>query len=256
MKYALLLSALALCGLAGCVDDDLSLTIVNFAVFTPGMCTIAPGGSVFQSGGQLDVGIASLGAPQGYHGYIAAPIVQNNLIERATATTAETDAVDLTGFDIELVPPASDSEVAGAINSLPLANRKFFYAVAGGRIPPGGMSQVAVGVEVINTDVARVLAKAVTTTGSRGGPPLIVHMRPVGERAGLRLNGGYTDFPVNICKFCLTPAPQPCPTAGIPAAEFQAGGCFPEMDQSVSCCTDAASSSLLCGAQAPEMTAT
>lgn len=257
MKSALLLLALG-CGLAGCVDDDLSLTIVKFAAITSDtMCQPSTASPTIQTGGLLDVGIANAGASQGYHGYFVAPVVQNNLIERATMTSGETDAIDLIGFDVQLIPDAGDPQVGAAINGLPAANRNFFYSVAGGRLPPGGMTQVAVSVEVVNIDTARVLASAITTTGSRSQPPILVHIRPVGMRAGLRLNGGWIDFPLRLCKFCLnTPSPlAACPAAGFPAATFEAGGCFPEMDTTVSCCTDPANN-LLCGAQAPKMTTT
>jgi len=240
----------------GCVDDTLSLSINGFQAITEtNMCVATTTPTVGLAEGTLDVGMVQAGASAGFKGYIVAPTVVNNLVERATAATTETDAIDITGFDVELQPAADDMVLQTA---LPASQRAYFVPVAGGRIFPGGnsaaSSHAVIVFEVIPVQVALAMSARVQAGNPPGAPrPLIVHMRPVGNRAGLRINGGFVDLPITICKFCLSNPPDMCPTGGFNPKSV-AISCFPWQDSPSTCCTSG--NFLLCGSQVPTSTTT
>jgi hypothetical protein len=239
---------------AGCVDDTLSLSINGFQAITEmNMCLPTATSTFTLAQGTLDVGMVQVGAAAGFRGYLIAPTVVNNLVERATTSTTETDAIDITGFDVELRPANDDAVLQAA---LPASQRAYFVPVAGGRIFPGGgtgvTSQATILFEVIPVQVALAMSSHVQAGNPPGAPrPLLVHMRPVGNRAGLRINGGWVDFPLTICKFCLSNPPEACPTGGFPAKSISIG-CFPWQDMSTTCCISG--NFLLCGARVPTST--
>jgi hypothetical protein len=246
MKSFLLLLALTAGG-SGCTDDDIALVIKHLAAPEPPDCTADPGGTVSQSRGVLDVGVVQAGT---LRGYTLAPVVVNNLlVPTGVGVSPETNTVTLVGFDVQLKAAPNDPELTAALATVPT---EFHVPLAGGRIPPGGTSMVAVFIEVVPRDVARVMASAIANAGPRSAGPLTVHFRPVGQRAGLKINGGYTDYPIDVCEFCLTTPPMPCPAGGFDTAAIQAAGCFPQQDAVVTCCTSG--STLLCGDQVPKKT--
>ena len=101
-------------------------------------------------------------------------------------------------------------------------------------------------------EVAKVM-----NDGLMGQPPsrpLIVHMRAVGLHAGLTINGGYIDFPLEICRHCLGTPDATCPMAGYAPNTVQSTGCLPWQDEPSTCCFQNAN--LLCGANVPMAMAT
>lgn len=248
MRCALLPPALLLVGLAGCVDDDVSLTINGFVAVEKDECTADPASQTFVSRGLLDVGVVQLFQTRGY---LAAPVVANNIPNRANMfTSEETDAIYLTGFDIELVPDPRDAQVDAAI---PIDQRKFTYPINGVRLDPG-MGRAAQFVEVIGHNLAAAIAAAIPEGLRQVSPSLTVRLRPVGRRAGLRMVGGYVEMPLDLCKFCLA-RPDGCPAGGFPADAIAEGGCFIQQDQRTTCCVNP-QNILLCGAGVPTETTT
>jgi hypothetical protein len=248
MKYAHLLPVLAFCGLAGCVDDELSLSINAFAATEPPDCTADPQTNEFVGGALLDVGIVESGFLSGARGLVVVPIIQNNLVKRSTAMTVEMDAVFVTGFDVEIKIDPRDPALAAAI---PLDQLKFFYPTAGGRIAPG--DKLSLPAEVLGANLANKISMSLPVGRRPVAPAITIRMRAVGTRAGLKLNGGWVNFPVDVCKFCLSSV-EACPATGIPEKSILTGGCYPWMDQSVTCCMQ--NGSLLCGENVPVMTTT
>ncbi len=222
-----------------CVDNQLSLVISNFAALTTeGACAASPTAMVNLNNGILDVGIVS----EGYGGYVAGPIVTNRLLANGTTTTLETNAIQLTGVEVELRPSPNLSA------AIPNSSRKFFVPAAGGLLKPGASSGLVV--EVVPTQLALQLANSVQA----GAVPerLIVRIRPVGKHAGVDIDGGPVDFPLEVCKYCLSQPPVACPSGGLPMDQIKLGGCYPAQDQSVTCCRQQVT---LCGADVPVATA-
>lgn len=261
MKRFLLPAALVAATLsaAGCVDDELSLVINRFiGLDATQTCQPSISSTIIQTSGTFDVAIDQAGANSGFHGFTLVPVVVNNLIITMTSTSAETNAIQLNGFDVQLQPDKNDPVLQAA---LPTDQRSFRVPAAGGVLTPGGTlgttSQVALFVEVIPQAIAASLNSSLSAqpaTASAAPRPLIVHMRPVGMRAGLKINGGYTDFPVTICRGCLGTTDMACPAGGFDptVTTIQKSGCFPWQDFPVTCCTQMGQ--LLCGSQVPVKT--
>jgi hypothetical protein len=224
----------------GCVENDQSLFITRFVPADPTMmCAGTASGTVGQSQGTLDVGIVGFG----YRGFVANIEVQNNLPSRMIGVTGiEANGVQLTGFDVELVPPPS------LASFLPSSQRKFTLPSAGGRIAPAG-GQVVVPAEILPAQVALLLAPGLTSAPSL--PVVLASIKPLGDHSGDTLTGPAVEFPIEVCKFCLTPPPQSCPATGFKMTDVILGNqCYPEQDGSVTCCLNAAMQ-LLCGSHVP-----
>jgi hypothetical protein len=244
MKYAYLLPALLICG---CADNNESVDIDRFLFVsqTTG-CVADPSNTANRGRGLLDVGIVTLGASQGVQGYIAAPVVRNNMPLRAAMGEIDQDAVIVTSFDVELRP---DPTIAAV---LPLSQTAFNVPVAGGRIEAGGTSTNAMFVELIPASVARQMATVVKPGNATNLPLVVAHTRAVVTKVdGSTMNSGWTDFPIDICNFCLTPTPQPCPQVPFAMASVEQSGCIVEQDDPVTCCTETGNV-LLCGSAVPQ----
>ena len=147
------------------------------------------------------------------------------------------------------MPPPDDPRVANALSS---NLKSFFVPRAGGRIPPGSMGNVEI-VEVISVDLAKAFDATLSAQNAADRSPthpLTVHMRPVGKRAGLSINGGYVDYPVQLCRFCLSQPINPCPPKGFPSGTGINDACLPAQDGSSTCCVDP-TGLLLCGPAVP-----
>ncbi len=220
---------------SGCVKNDISLTIQRFLQADSGTCTASATGMVGLAGGVLDVGLM---ADAGFPGYIAFPLISNNLPENTSTTMVELNAITVTGLNIKL-----------SGSNINFSQPSFFLQAAGGRIIPAGL--VTFGAEILPRSVGIELAK--TLPEASGGaifPTIDVQVSPVGTRSGDTLVGAPVTFPIQVCKHCLSPAPTACPAGGFRASSVQAGGCFTQEDQSVTCCTEG--STLLCGSQVPQ----
>lgn len=218
---------------AGCVDNDISMSIARFADMNAAMCSVTSTTTNIQSSGLLDVGIVTTGI--GYRGYMAVPLVTNNMIIRAgppSTGPSEVDAIQLSGADIELTGPAA--------LAIPVAQQRYFIPSAAGLIQPGGASNTAstapMTVEMIPAQLASALASSIPSGPSSSPPVMMVRIRAVGKRAGSTITSAFVEFPVYLCRFCLTDVPAPCPTAGFTTTQVQVGGCFPEQDKAVTCC--------------------
>src|SRR5581483_2354182 len=243
--YAYLLPLAAGCALGGCVDNQASVDIDRVLfVSQMSMCDADPANTLQRSHGLLDVGIV---AGANTDGYVAAPVVRNNMPLRATSGMIDLDAVTLKSFYIKLRP---DATLSGA---LPLAQRIFNVPVGGARIEAGGTGLNAVFVEIVPAQIARLLAAAVQP-GAQTTPLSVVHMRPVVARAdGSLLGGGWYDYPVEICNFCLAGGPPvACPQTAQLRTTVLETGCRVQQDDPVTCCTK--QNVLLCGASVPQTT--
>ncbi len=176
MKYAYLLLA----GLAasGCANNDLSLTITRFAALTTtSMCVADATTMNSQTAGLLDVGIVKAGQSSGIEGYVAAPVVTNNLPERVGAGQIELDAITVDAFQISL---QLDSTLQGVV---PINQRIFTQNAAVGTIPPGGTSMFAADVEILPAQIAAEMASAVQP-GATFLPTVVASVQPLGWHGG------------------------------------------------------------------------
>jgi hypothetical protein len=253
MRSALLPVLALVFGASGCVDDSLSLRIVDFvAVDQTTMCKVSTTGTTttIQTRGTLDTSVSlAVQAP----GYFLVPSVVNNLTSSnaaATGTTTdlERNIIDITGFDVMLEPPADTP-----LNTALLASdRNYFVPAAGGSLMPGAVNSASVPIVAIPASVVQLMDAGLSTTPAQAGAPprpLIVHIRPVGDHAGLKINGGFVDFPLDVCRGCLQPVDAMCPAAGYPSTQVNKSGCFPGQDVNITCCVK--NSQLLCGSQVP-----
>jgi hypothetical protein len=242
----------------GCAPNDQSLTINHFVppdtttttTTTAPTCSISATNMFSVSEGILDVGLVQ--AISIAHGYEAFAVISNNLPDRTVATDVQRDAIYLVGTDVELTLTGN---LAG---SLPATQQKFSTLSAGQRLNPGagGMmgDSVALAVEIIPRQIAEQLAGVVQVGGDPGQQIVIAHVKPVGTHAGSQVVGAAVDFPVEICKFCLTPPIAACPAAGFPPATTILPGnpCNVAQDDPVTCCSSG--STILCGAAVPKAT--
>ncbi len=219
---------------SGCVQNDIDLTVDRFLAPDPTSCTVMTTSTVGLASGLLDVGLMVDG---GFSGYIAYPLISNNLPEVVASGGAELNAINVTGLNIQL-----------SGGNTTFSQPSFFLAAAGGRVPPAGL--VTFGAEILPRSVGLELAKSVPeTTADTVFPVVNVAVSAVGTRSGTTIVSAPLVFPVEICKHCLSPAPGACPPAGFPAASIHAGSCNADQDATVTCCDSA--SSLLCGASVP-----
>jgi hypothetical protein len=256
MRYAYILAFVAA---QGCVANDQSLTIDRFippdvstgttTTTTQAVCSISATNMFSVSQGILDVGLVQSISIS--HGYEAFAVVSNNLPDRTTATDVQRDAIYLVGTDVELTLTGS---LAGA---LPASQQKFSTISAGQRLNPGMMGmgdQVALAVEVIPRQIAEQLAAVVPAGGDPGQQIVIAHVKPVGTKSGSQVVGAAVDFPIEICKFCLSPPIAACPAGGFPPTTTILPGnpCNVAQDDPVTCCSSG--SAILCGAAVPRAT--
>jgi hypothetical protein len=240
MKTASLLPLLALVALPACTNDDVTLLITGFVRLDPQqMCVANPTGGVLIDHGTLDVGILAP-FPDG-RGYTPAPIIQNNIPDRSSQTIVQRDDIEITGFDVELLP-------APGTTLPPVVPNKFFAPSAAGAVPPGEGKLVAFP-EVIPRMQALQLATGLAP--GQPGPTVIAHMRPVGTRASGTITGGFADFPIKVCVGCLGDPNQPCPTGGFKQANVLKGGCYPAQDDPITCCNTG--TTFFCGEAVPQM---
>jgi hypothetical protein len=245
MKSVLLPFFLPLLWIGGCVQDE-TISIEHFVPDDPTQnCMVQVSSTTTQTEGLLDVGIVASTADPGYTVF---PVVKNNLNpSMSTGTTAqvERNAVTVTGANVELKPDAS---LAAAI---PTNQRKFFVAAAAGRVDP--MGSVVFGIEAIPRPVALELANVVMSGVGSVMPKVTASISPVGDRAGDTIVGKAQDFPIAICKFCLSGPPAACPAGGFTAADVKVGGCLQAQDLPITCCLGA-QQQLVCGSDVPMKT--
>jgi hypothetical protein len=232
MKAALLLCAVA--AGVGCADNNSSLAILQMQAITSGtMCQAqAAAGGASLSRGTLDVTLVTT------QGYIAAPVVRNNLAASMTLGSGmfEYNAITLTGANVSLQTPA------GAALSLPTGQQSFFYPASGIRLDPGQTG--AMFVEVLRADVAKSFAGMIPAGGVF---TIVANVRPVGDKGGQQVIGEEMPFPIDLCSGCLIGTVNPCPLPkGTPTPMDV---CFPQQDFKSTCCSN--SGQLLCGPQAP-----
>src|SRR5260370_35948678 len=109
------------------------MSIARFADMNAAMCNVTSTTTNIQSSGLLDVGIVTTGI--GYRGYMAVPLVTNNLITRAGPPTAgppEVDAIQLSRAD---TPPPGPAPHPG-----PAAHPSQFPPPPGRAVPTVGAS--------------------------------------------------------------------------------------------------------------------
>ncbi len=228
-----------MCGMActlGCAENDLSLSIISMQAITEPTCMAmaTAGGSttVGRNRGLLDLSLV------GQSGYIGVPVVRNNLVSNV-ASGVERNSIQLTGADVKLDLPASAASLVAP------ADQSFFYASAGGRLDPAGTAPMFI--EVLPAKQAKELASAVPANGLL---TVIAEIKPVGMHSSDQVVGGPLQYPIDICEHCLvTNRMCPFPKGTTPSP----GGCFPQQDDVLQCCTDT-TGKVFCGAAAPVAT--
>ena len=236
MRSALLLLALFASGSVGCVNNDASLSILQMQAVTEATSCVATSAvGVGLARGILDVNFSN-----GIQGYLGFPIVRNNEVSRMPSSDSpELDSIQLLGANVSLsfTDPAAEAKV-------PVADRKFFWASAGGRLDPSDTGPLPI--EVVPIDVINALKVA-----SGSVVTVTAKIEPVGMQTSDRVVGGPIYFPVDICNGCLGNDLGACP---LPAGTVATATCFPDQDTSATCCEK--SSELLCGSLAPIAMAT
>jgi len=236
MKTALLLLAAASAGAAGCTSNDISMSIVQMAAVNRASSCVAMAsvgaGTLGRARGLLDV------AKTTTNGYIAIPIVRNNLT--SLANNVEFNSIQLMGANVTL------TTAAGASLTLANGQSSFFYASAAGRIDPAGVA--AMPIEALSAPAARSLAGMIPAAGLF---TVIAQIRPVGMRSSDQIIGGPIDFPIDLCSGCLTET-STCPLPkGIIVTDVCPG--LQQQDDPEICCTDTTGATL-CGSAAPVAT--
>ena len=231
-----------------CVENEQSLVILHFAAATTSnMCTIDANTMIYIEQGRFDTALASDFAPKGQpsFGYFVTPVIQNNLIERATMVTAERDYIQVNGFHIEF------RAAPNSATALPFQPKPYTVPVAGGiAMPMGG--RIAFAFEAIPPDLAQQLGAAVSA-GWDGR--LMLHMHALGTHSGGSISSGSIDFPVTVCQHCLGDPNQACPGGGFNPLSVQNGGCFTgAQDAPITCCT--MGKQFVCGPGVPTTTNT
>ncbi len=249
-----LLFALPLLLAGGCVDNPVTLEVLQNTIPDPPACqpaTMGTGPSA--SAGIFDVGIAQGGAGE-FKGYEVYPVVRNNLEDPSMATgivsgmggvvQTQRDDIELVGVDVQLT-------VTGAFDAAVRADQRSFYQNAyGGIVPAAGTG--ALTVEVVPLPIAVELNAALQDGQTL---PMVARFRVVGQKTdSSMIESGWVDFPINVCRWCLTGGkPPPCPKDGVLAASVLPGACNVPQDDPVTCCTDT-KNRLLCGSTVPTKT--
>lgn len=214
MRSALLLLAL-FAGGAGCVNNDASLSILQMQAVTEASGCVATGAvAVERSRGTLDVSLSN-----GLQGYVGFPIVRNNQVSRMpSADSPELNSVQLIGANVSLsFPNAADG------TNVPVADRKFFWASAGGRIDPGGAAPLQI--EVVPIKVVNEMKMNLDAGASLVS--VTAEIQPVGLETSDRIVGGPIFYPVDLCNGCLNQVTNGCAKV--------AATCIPGQDEALVC---------------------
>ena len=230
----------SLFALLGCSNADGSLLILSNQIVEPkDNCQLMQQTMFFRTSGTLDLGLVELGG-DGYYYY---PTVKNNLVDRSGSTGGfQYDNVVLQGFDVELL-------VTGELAArLPGSQRKYFQPVFGGTLAPG--QSTAVTALLLPRQIALALAPGITGNEPQS-PTVTIRHRAVGKRGDDTLTSLWHDYPVRLCRFCLTQGePRTCPAMGVTADAILNGGCNPSQDSLITCCRTG--DNVLCGAKVPK----
>lgn len=232
MKGALLLLATVAAG--GCQTNDLSMAITQMEAVSKPSCVAMPStgsGTVGLSRGLLDVALVT------GTGYVGVPVVRNQMLSHMVGMGTELNSLEVTGANVTLKVPS------GAAAPLPSSMQAFFYNAAGGRIDPAQSTPLFI--EVIPAAAAQMLASRIP---SGGRFTVVATIKPVAYRANDQVIGGPIEFPIDLCQNCLliNAGACPLPKGTVPAT----GGCFPQQDEPITCCTNSMGAAQ-CGAAAP-----
>ncbi len=230
----LLSGALALAG-AGCLADNTdSLIILQNQVLDPSTSCGVPSSATMttETAGILDVGLVEAG----FDGYEVYPLLFNNLVNRATTQVTTKDSIELTGAQVQLQGVLASS----------LSQSSFSLQVFGGTVLPNQTAGMSV--NVIPRELALEMGNFIT--GTETAPPTVVaHFRVTGIRAGGELDSGYVDYPITVCRGCLTGGPL-LMCNPVDKSLVKLGSCNPAQDSLVTCCIQG-QSTVLCGSQVP-----
>lgn len=240
---------LALLFSAGCEENNVSMIIVhNTEVDRMTMCVaVAMDTGVTTSTGILDVGLVA----DGYEGYDLYPLVKSNLLDKSSMSVPQRSDITLEGADVEILVQGGSNLAA----ALPSTQSSYFAPAFGGAILPGG-GEATMSFHAIPRQVALQLANAVPNSiGMMDYPTVLVHFRVHGTHASdtgnTDLASGWADFPVQLCKYCLTGGkPQVCPSPPFKPTQVNLGACNVSQDTPVTCCYGA-TNQLLCGPFVP-----
>jgi hypothetical protein len=242
LRPLILLAAGVAAAASGCTDNDESMQIVGFSIIMPGTtgCTAMVQTTMTVNYGIYDVGVQNTVGL----GYMFAPIIQNNLVATSNGSTIERNNINVMGLEVELHPSGGGN--FPTVDGVNLSASYKSPSAIGLATPIGG--RVAAIVEAFSQTTASRLGKLMGNTNWDGN--LVVHARAYGQHAGGDITSGWVDFPVKVCKGCLTGGDiGRCPPGGV-SGTIQMGGCYPGQDLALTCCTDD-NSRTLCGSNVP-----
>ena len=232
---------------AGCVDDEFTLEFIQNQQVTAPVCVpVTAAAGAGQTAGTLDVGIVEGGAGS-YAGYIVYPIVKNNLVDPALENNPPGLSTIVSRTDIQLIGGDVEYVASGALAAaLPTNQRSFFQPAAAGSVAMNATGTIAI--EVMPVQVATELGAAVAENAPM---PMIVRFRVVGTHAGTTSTTGWVEYPMKLCRWCLTGGkPLACPKGGFLKSQVSTGNCNIAQDTQVTCCINSANH-LRCGNDVP-----
>ena len=227
-----------------CVENDVSVKLTHFLQIDKSlMCLVSTTQLDYATGGRVDTGLLSAvdrASGGGAGGYVAAVLIENNLLSTLTASSPERGSVDITDIEVQLQAHAGQ-----VLPSLPGLTTPYFVSAAFGEIKPGG--SLAAEFELIPKNT--LLAVAASPFDPSWDRQLVAHARARGRHAGSRFETAFIDFPVTVCSGCLSRPNESCPPGGYESATVQKSACIVGQDAPVTCCM--LGDSLRCGDQVP-----
>lgn len=231
-----LVAATSLAG-TSCVDNTQSVYISGFLAITEKLtCAVSADQTDFATGGVADTELMRhVQSP----GYLAAPLLHNNMVATASMNTPERNNIIPKALEVELHASPGKS-----LPPTPGLGMKFSTSFAYPAVEPGG-----VGFGQLVLVPRDVLVAAANNLGDPNWDGVLVAT----VRFAFEHNGGleYTatrDFPIEVAPGALGNATQACPVGGFETNQIQKA-CLPGQDVPVTCCTQGGF--LYCGDTAP-----
>lgn len=230
-----MLCATALAG-TSCVDNPQSVYIAGFLnILKDNGCKATVDGTEFRLLGLADPGIIKYSSV----GYLAAPLVRNNLINTSTSTAIQRNTIFPTAIEVEIV--ASPGKKLPPIVGL---GSKFSTQLPFPAVDPGGKDVATL--ELIPKGI--ILAAANNLGAAEWDDTLVARTRIVYTHNNETKFTPTMDFPVRVVAGALGSPDQPCPVGGFQSNQVQTA-CFPGQDDPITCCTQGAQ--VICGAGVP-----
>ncbi len=226
-----LLLATALVSLAACVDNSADAPLLILRNIVPGEgCVIDPAATAFRTSGQIET-LAG-------NGYVFTPLLRNDL----TVVSGEPigpKTIFLTGAHIELSFVDEDLFPAGDVATLDARGLTRFDRLLSGAIDPGG-GTVAIGFELVPAELLALVDGILPAASATDPAPATVidaRIQVYGTRGGDEVNSNWFNYPIDVCRGCLTSYVGPCDTLANDFMPSGGGVCNTFQDSGVDCCS-------------------